>query len=44
MPNLEECARAIQEMAGHPITVTMDHDHGVDREVEKLFKRIRIQE
>jgi len=40
--NLEDCAREIKERGGHPITVQMDH--GVDSEVEKLFERIKKEQ
>jgi len=37
--NLEECAQEIKARGGHPVTVQMDHS--VDSEVDKLFERIK---
>jgi len=40
--NLEECAEEIKARGGVPVTVQMDH--GVDADVEKLFERIKSEQ
>ena len=40
--NLDECAQEIKARGGIPVTVQMDH--GVDSEVEKLFDQIKTEQ
>jgi len=42
LANLEDCAKEIKARGGNAVTVQMDH--AVDAEVEKLFKRIQQEQ